>query len=94
MKPSGKLIQLEHGLSEVKPINMGLILLDPFTSKKFGFHLNRNHLKNLENSRFKVTYQQKIDPTGIFRLLISKKSSLFLSELQNPFDSISFSYSN
>ena len=77
MKPSGKLIQLEHGLSEIKPINMGLFLFDLFTSKKFGFHLKRNHLKNLENAGFKVTHQQKIDPTGIFRLLISKKSLEF-----------------
>jgi ubiquinone/menaquinone biosynthesis C-methylase UbiE len=77
LKPSGKLIQIEHGLSEIKPINVGLVLFDPFTSKRFGFHLNRNHLKNLENSGFKVTHQQKIDPTGIFRLLVSKKSLEF-----------------
>ncbi len=74
MKPSGKLIQIEHGLSEIKPINVGLVFFDPFTSKRLGFHLNRNHIKNLENSGFKVTHQQKIDLTGIFRLLISKKS--------------------
>jgi len=74
LKPSGKLIQIEHGISEIKLINAGLVFFDPFTSKRFGFHLNRNHIKNLENSGFKVTHQQKIDLTGIFRLFISKKS--------------------
>ena len=77
LKSSGKLIQIEQGLSEIKPINAGLVIFDPFTSKRFGFHLKRNHLKNLENSGFIVTHQQKIDPTGIFRLLVSKKSLKF-----------------
>ena len=74
LKPHGKLIQIEHGLTEIKLINLGLELFDPFTLKRFGFHLNRNHFKNLENSGFEVTHHQKIDPLGIFRLLISKKS--------------------
>ncbi len=74
LKPSGKLIQIEHGLSTIKPINMWLEFFDPYASKRLGFHLNRNHIRNLENSGFEVTYQHNIDPTGIFRLLISKKS--------------------
>ena len=74
LKPSGKLIQIEHGLSTIKPINMWLEFFDPYTSKRLGFHLNRNHIRNLENSGFEVIYQHNIDPTGIFRLVISKKS--------------------
>jgi ubiquinone/menaquinone biosynthesis C-methylase UbiE len=77
LKDSGKLFQIEHGLSESKFINLGLNLLDPFTSKRFGFHLNRNHFKNLERSGFEIIHQLKIDPTGIFRLLVSKKSIKF-----------------
>jgi len=73
VKHSGKLIQIEHGLSEINPINVGLVFFDLFTSKKFGFHLKRNHLKNLESAGFKITYQRKLDPIGIFRLLVSKK---------------------
>lgn len=73
LKPSGKLIQIEHGLSTVKPINMWLEFFDRYTSKRLGFHLNRNHIRNLENSGFEVTYQHNIDPTGIFRLIVSKK---------------------
>ncbi|MBY8989701.1 MAG: methyltransferase domain-containing protein [Candidatus Lokiarchaeota archaeon] len=74
LRPYGKLIQIEHGLTEIKLINLGLELFDPFTFKRFGFHLNRNHFKNLENSGFEITHHQKIDRVGIFRLLISKKS--------------------
>jgi len=74
LKPSGKLIQIEHGLSEIEFINALLIFLDPLTSKKFGFHLKRNHLENLESAGFKITHQRKLDPIGIFRLLVSKKS--------------------
>jgi ubiquinone/menaquinone biosynthesis C-methylase UbiE len=72
LKPSGKLIQIEHGLSEIKIINVGLVLFDPFTSKRFGFHINRNHHKNLEKSGFKVTHQQKIDITGILTYEVVK----------------------
>jgi len=73
LRPSGKLIQIEHGLSEIGLVNALLIFLDPITSKKFGFHLKRNHLKNLQIAGFKITHQRKIDPMGIFRLLVSKK---------------------
>jgi ubiquinone/menaquinone biosynthesis C-methylase UbiE len=74
LKPSGKLIQIEHGLSTIKPINIWLRIFDPYTSKRLGFHINRNHIRNLENSGFEITHQHNIDPTGIFRLIISKKS--------------------
>lgn len=74
LKPSGKFIQVEHGLSQIEIINGLLFFLDPFTSKKFGFHLNRNHLKNLERTNLKTTHQRILDPTGIFRLLVSEKS--------------------
>ncbi|MHA2179867.1 MAG: class I SAM-dependent methyltransferase [Promethearchaeota archaeon] len=73
LKPSGKLIQIEHGISEIKLINVGLLLFDQFTYKRYGFHLNRNHLKNLQNAGFDLIHYHKIDPSGIFRLLISKK---------------------
>ncbi|KKK44818.1 hypothetical protein LCGC14_0576400 [marine sediment metagenome] len=73
LRPSGKFIQVEHGISKINIINGLLSFLDPLTSKKFGFHLQRNHLKNLESTNLKMIHQRKLDPTGIFRLLISKK---------------------
>ena len=76
LRRSGKLIQIEHGLSDIKLINASLIFIDPITIKKFGFHLKRNHIKNLENAGFTIKQQRKIDPLGIFRLLISQKNTI------------------
>ncbi|KKL95446.1 hypothetical protein LCGC14_1854500 [marine sediment metagenome] len=74
LRPSGKFIQIEHGLSQIDFLNVLLFFIDPLTSKKFGFHINRNHLKNLKSTNLKIIHQRKLDPTGIFRLIVSEKS--------------------
>ena len=72
LKPSGRLIQIEHGLSEVKPVNVILRLLDPITSKWGGFHLSRNIQKNLKKGGFQVVRKWSLESAGILRVYISK----------------------
>lgn len=72
LKPNGKLIQLEHGLSKLSIINLGLNSLDPIVSKRFGLHINRDHVENLKQAGFQILYQKFLEPTKIFRLIISK----------------------
>ncbi len=74
LKPKGKLIQIEHGISNISIINRGLNILDPITFKHIGSHINRNHLKNLEIAGFHLLNKVRLDPIGMFRLLISEKS--------------------
>lgn len=75
LRPLGKLVQIEHGLSNFGLINFGMRLLDPLTVKLQGFHLTRNTLKNLEISGFKTLFQRSLDPTGIIRVIVSTPSS-------------------
>ncbi len=72
LKPSGKLIQIEHGISKILPLNLFMKLADPITTKAEGFHIKRNHIKNLKKMNFKVIRQWSIDPAGIFKVIVSQ----------------------
>ncbi len=75
LKPSGRLVQIEHGISYFKPINFILGLFDIITTKFLGFHLTRNTIINLEKSGFKILYEIPLDRFGIVRLIISELKS-------------------
>jgi len=72
LKPSGRLVQIEHGISYFKPINVILKLFDAITTKWRGFHLTRNTIMNLEKSGFNVLYEIPLDRFGIVRLIVSE----------------------
>ena len=72
---SGKLVQIEHGLSNSRFINNIMKFFDPITAKLQGFHITRNILKNLEKSGFKVIYSWAIDPIEHIKVIISKPIS-------------------
>jgi ubiquinone/menaquinone biosynthesis C-methylase UbiE len=72
LKPNGKFVQLEYGLSKSRTLNLALKIFDPIISKRYGLHLNRDHIQNLKDMDFKIVYQQSIEPTGVFKLIISK----------------------
>ena len=72
LKMNGKLVQIEHGLSNIRLLNFFMKFIDPLTVKLRGFHLARKPITNLENAGFKILKQTKIDPTGIVRFIISK----------------------
>ena len=72
LKPSGRLVQIEHGISYFKPINLIMGLFDKLTTKLLGFHLTRNIILHLEKSGFKVLYEIPLDRFGIVRLIVSE----------------------
>ena len=75
LKPSGFLVQIEHGLSNFRIINFFMKFFDPFIVKWRGFHITRNTLKNLKIAGFETIHQWSLDPTGIIRVIISKLDS-------------------
>jgi len=75
LKPSGRLVQIEHGISYFKPINLILGLFDTLMAKWRGFHLTRNIILNLEKSGFKVLYEIPLDRFGIVRFIVSELKS-------------------
>lgn len=75
LKTSGRLVQIEHGISYFKPINLFLGLFDIITTKLLGFHLTRNTIIYLKKSGFKVLYEIPLDRFGIVRLIVSELKS-------------------
>ena len=75
LKPSGRLVQIEHGISYFKPLNLIMGLFDKLTTKLLGFHLTRKIILNLEKSGFKVLYEIPLDRFGIVRLIVSELKS-------------------
>lgn len=75
LKPTGFLVQIEHGLSNFWILNGFMRLFDPITAKWRGFHLTRNTIKNVKLAGFTTIYQWSLDPAGIIRVIISKKDS-------------------
>jgi ubiquinone/menaquinone biosynthesis C-methylase UbiE len=71
LRPNGRLVQIEHGLSNIKIINYFLKFLDPLTVKLFGFHVSRDILYNLKKAGFRIIHQRTLDPAGISRVIIS-----------------------
>lgn len=71
LRPNGRLVQIEHGLSNIKIINYFLKFLDPLTVKLFGFHVSRDILYNLKKAGFRIIHQRTLDPAGISRIIIS-----------------------
>jgi ubiquinone/menaquinone biosynthesis C-methylase UbiE len=71
LRPNGRLVQIDHGLSNIKIINYFLKFFDPLTVKLFGFHISRDILNNLKKAGFKIIHQRTLDPAGIARIIIS-----------------------
>lgn len=75
LHPSGKLVQIEHGISNFSLLNLFMRIFDPITASTRGFHLTRNTLKNLEIAGFEVIREWSLDPSGIVKVIISKPKS-------------------
>lgn len=74
LKPGGKLIQIEHGLTNIHLVNGILKLLDPIIAPKEGFHVNRNHVENIKQTAgFKILKVRNSVKFGFLKLIISKK---------------------
>jgi ubiquinone/menaquinone biosynthesis C-methylase UbiE len=71
-KRSGRLVQIEHGISNFKLLNIFMKGLDPITANMRVFHLTRNIQHNLERAGFKIIREWSLDAAGIIRVVISK----------------------
>lgn len=71
LHPSGKLIQIEHGISNNVILNLGLKLLDPLSSRMQGLHVTRNIAQLLRRSGFTIDKVYSLDRFGIFHLIVS-----------------------
>ncbi len=74
LRPTGYLVQIEHGLSKISILNDFLKFIDPLMVKMKGAHLTRNHEKNLEQAGFEINFDHELDPAGITRIIISHPS--------------------
>ncbi len=72
LHPSDKLIQIEHGISNFRLLNLYMKVLDPITANMQGFHLTRNTLRNLEKVGFEIIHEWSLDPAGIVKVIISE----------------------
>ncbi len=72
LKPSGFLIQIEHGASDFRILNLFMTPVDRLTTKWRGYHITRNTLKYLEIVGFKTIYHCTLDPAKTIRLIVSK----------------------
>ncbi|GAB4311090.1 MAG: class I SAM-dependent methyltransferase [Promethearchaeota archaeon] len=72
LKPGGTLVELEHGVGRVPPLNWLLRLVDPLAARTFGFHVARDHDANLRRAGFRVLHRRELDATGVFRVLVSR----------------------
>ncbi|MHA2039368.1 MAG: class I SAM-dependent methyltransferase [Promethearchaeota archaeon] len=72
LNPSGKLVQIEHGISNLRLLNLFMRVFDPITANTRGFHLTRNILRNLKMAGFEVIHEWSLDPAGIVKVIISK----------------------
>jgi ubiquinone/menaquinone biosynthesis C-methylase UbiE len=72
LKPSGKLVQIEHGLSRIALLNWGMRVFDPLFVKLNGAHITRNHQHNLKRAGYQIIRSHRIDPLGIMQIIISQ----------------------
>ncbi|HEC39569.1 hypothetical protein LCGC14_0576550 [marine sediment metagenome] len=72
IKPSGHLVQIEHGSSDFKILNLFMEPVDRLVTKWRGYHISRNMLKYLEEVGFKTVFHCTLDPAKTIRLIVSK----------------------
>jgi len=72
LAPTGRLIQIEHGISDNWIVNGVLKMANKISYQMQRFSLIRNYIQNLQEAGFELIQQKPIDPLRIFRILISR----------------------
>lgn len=70
-KDEGKIINLEHVLSKNRAIAFFEYLMNPFTSRIFGFNVNRDTRRNLESGGVEIIEDEKLAFGDVFRFFVS-----------------------
>ena len=75
LKPTGRLIMIEHVLSKNLIIALIEHTINPLTRFIMGVNINRNTKQNIINANMKIVKDQDLALLDVFRLFIAKKSS-------------------
>lgn len=73
LKPTGKLIMMEHVLSKNPIIALIEHLHNPITKFIFGVNINRNTKQNILSSGMKIIEDKNLAVFDVFRLFVAKK---------------------
>jgi len=73
LKPTGKLIMIEHVLSKNLLIALIEHTLNPITKYLMGVNINRNTKQNIIHSGMKIIEDKKLALFDVFRLFIAEK---------------------
>ncbi len=75
LKPTGRLIMIEHVLSKNPVIALIEHVINPLTRLIMGANINRNTKQNIIKSGMKIVEDRNLALFDVFRLFIAKKSS-------------------
>ncbi|MDP2749555.1 MAG: class I SAM-dependent methyltransferase [Nanoarchaeota archaeon] len=73
LKPTGKLIMVEHVLSKNPVIALIEHIHNPLTKFLFGVNINRNTKQNIINANLKIVKDKSLALFDVFRLFIAEK---------------------
>ncbi len=73
LKPTGRLVMIEHVLSENKVIALLEHMLNPLATFCMGANVNRNTKQNIINAGMEVIEDKHLALYDVFRLFIAKK---------------------
>lgn len=73
LRPSGKLILVDHIRSASKPVLWGQKLIERLTLRLDGDHMTRRPLEQVEAHRFDVVARDRLGPTGIVERIVAVK---------------------
>nr|WP_074956679.1 class I SAM-dependent methyltransferase [Alicyclobacillus macrosporangiidus] len=71
LKPEGRLLMIEHMLSDHFPIAIVLHILNPFTVRMTGANVNRRTMDNLRTAGFSIQEMRFIAFSDVFRLIVA-----------------------
>jgi demethylmenaquinone methyltransferase/2-methoxy-6-polyprenyl-1,4-benzoquinol methylase len=75
LKPSGKLIMMEHVLSKNTLIALIENINNPLTRLLTGVNINRDTGQNILNADLKITEEKNLALFDVFKLFVAKKNS-------------------
>lgn len=74
LKPNGRLILLEHVLSEMPLIAFVQKVFNPFTRGIFGYNIDRDTVKNIKRGHGVILKNQNLTKTDILKFIVCEKS--------------------
>ncbi|MHA2225062.1 MAG: class I SAM-dependent methyltransferase [Candidatus Hodarchaeales archaeon] len=73
LKPNGRLILLEHVLSEMPLLAFLQKVFNPFTRGIFGYNIDRDTVKNIKRVKGVIVNDQNLTKTDILKFIVCRK---------------------